>query len=362
MGTSLHTILLTPNACGADGISALSRQVVAALPGPLAVVSLHDEPESTLGGVEMFGASGSRARFCAAVARLAPQCSRETVVICCHVHLAPAARLLTYRAGRSVVMLCGIEAWVRLRATERWALAASDLVAISAYTAARFRDANPAFRQAEITVVHPGLPDDPSDCEPAGPAARAALIVGRMANDEAYKGHDLLIDVWPRVLARHPDAKLWVVGDGSDRVRLAEKAARAGLADAIVFKGRVDDRTRDSLYRQCRFFAMPSRDEGFGLVFLEAMRAGKACVGANGAASEIIRNGETGLLVDPADSRDVGEAILRLFDDDSLCEAFGAAGLALFRSRFTDTAFQIRLVRACAMVPAASTHGWTYSG
>ena len=89
--------------------------------------------------------------------------------------------------------------------------------------------------------------------------------------------------------SRHPDAVLAIAGDGDDRPRLEARVAALGITRAVRFLGRVDDDRLDELYRECRLFVMPSRDEGFGLVFLEAMRAGKPCIGGRGAASEIIR-------------------------------------------------------------------------
>jgi glycosyltransferase involved in cell wall biosynthesis len=179
-------------------------------------------------------------------------------------------------------------------------------------------------------------PDSPDDV--------AALIVGRMSASEAYKGHEELLRVWPRVVERHPRAQLWMVGDGDDRPRLEALAAQLGVAAAVTFTGRVDEVELGRRYGQCRFFVMPSRHEGFGLVFLEAMRAGKACIGAPGAASEIIQHGVTGLIVDPAAPDDLCAAIVRLFDEPSVCEAFGRAGAARFRSEFTDVRFAARFV------------------
>ena len=204
--------------------------------------------------------------------------------------------------------MCGIEAWVPVRPAERWAIAGGEVVAISQHTIDRFRAANPAFASTDVTVCHPGylrsrtrhvaLPTS-FECS-TGPTA---LIVARMSAAERYKGHDALLDIWPRLLSRHPDAVLAIAGDGDDRPRLEARVAELGVAHAVRFLGRVDDGRLDELYGQCRFFVMPSRDEGFGLVFLEAMRAGKPCIGGRGAASEIIEHGVTGLIVDP-DSRD----------------------------------------------------------
>jgi phosphatidylinositol alpha-1,6-mannosyltransferase len=348
----LGAVVVTPNACGADGISELTRQIAAALPAPLAIVSLHDADGADVNGIRVAGAGGHRARFCREVARLIPACSSETVVVCVHLHLAPAARLLMWRSARALTMLCGIEAWVPLRPAERWALAASRLVAISETTARRFRDANPRFRSARIAVVHPGLPDRAS-VVPAPIPPRTALIVGRMAADEAYKGHDALIEIWPDVIARYPDAVLWVAGDGTDRRRLESRVADLALGASVRFAGRVGRETLAGMYAGSSFFVMPSREEGFGFVYLEAMRAGKACIGASGAPAEIIVDGVTGLLVDPGSPTALRAAVLRLFHDDDARERFGKAGRARFLAQFTDASFQDRWARL--LEPAVAT-------
>ena len=150
------------------------------------------------------------------------------------------------------------------------------------------------------------------------------------------------------MLAVHPDAELCVVGDGTDRARLESRAEAAGLGASITFLGRVDDDTLARLYRQSRFFVMPSRDEGFGLVFLEAMRAGKACIGGRGAAAEIIVHGSTGLIVDPSDAGEIARAVTSLFDDPDACRRLGHAGQLRFQTMFTDAQFRSRLLDALA--------------
>jgi glycosyltransferase involved in cell wall biosynthesis len=286
---------------------------------------------------------------------VALHCDRDTIIVCSHVHLAPAARLMAWRGARVTYVLCGIEAWVPLRAAERWALSSGRIVAISAHTAHGFTDANRAFRDVAIEICHPGLPLRDGEIAET-PGNPAALIVGRMSARESYKGHEELLRVWPRVLERHPRAQLWMVGDGDDRPRLEALAAQIGVAAAVTFTGCVDDGELDRRYRNCRFFVMPSRHEGFGLVFLEAMRAGKACVGAPGAASEIIQHGVTGLIVDPRAPDDLCGAIVRLFDEPVTCAAFGRAGAARFRGEFTDARFAARFVPSApvsGLVPSA---------
>jgi phosphatidylinositol alpha-1,6-mannosyltransferase len=339
MSETLRSVLLTPNLLGADGVSCLARQIADALPQPLAVLSLHDPPYDDDGRVS---AGGSRPRFLLHATGLALRCRRETIVVCSHLHLAPVARAIAWRGGRVVYVLCGIEAWAPLRIVERAALRSGRLVAISSHTARGFREANRDFRDAAIDVCHPGLPPGRIDLT-AVASEPAALIVGRMAASESYKGHDQLLRVWPRVLSRHPEAQLWIVGDGDDRARLEALSAHLGIARAVTFTGRLSEQALEDRYRRCRFFVMPSRAEGFGLVFVEAMRAGKACIGGPGAAAEIIEHGVTGFIVDPDRGDELYDTVVRLFDEPALCGALGRAGASRFHSEFTDARFRARL-------------------
>ena len=360
--TPLRSIFVTPNLLGKDGVSTLSREVIGALPAPSLALSLHDSTDA--GGdwsrdLELHGARGSRLRFLFDIARAMPRVTPDTLVVCSHLHLAPAARVLSWRGRRPTIILCGIEAWVGLRPAEQWAISGGEIVAISQHTVDRFRAANPALASIDIAVCHPGLPARPHSSEMGEEVSPTALIVARMSAAERYKGHDALLDVWPDLLSRHPDAVLAVAGDGDDRLRLEARAAALGLTRAVRFLGRVDDCQLDELYRSCRLFVMPSRDEGFGLVFLEAMRAAKPCIGGRGAASEIIEHGVTGLIVDPDSRHELSAALERLYSEPDTCEQFGAAGRRRFLSSFTDDSFRARLRKVIGRRPlvelAAST-------
>lgn len=361
LGGGGRAIVLTPQATGADGVSAISRQVVAALAvtHQVAVWSLHDTRVPALPrGVAFHGAGSSRVAF-AARAMLERSVDSDTIVVALHAHLLPVALPLVRRGARLVAILLGIEAWKPLGALERAALRrAWKVAAISRHTVDRFRDANPACADRVVSVCHPGIPAaavSPGIIRGAEPAAldvaRArkagphpyALIVGRMSADERYKGHDQLLEIWPQVMRAVAGARLLIVGGGDDVARLREKAAGLGLGGNVVFTGAVDDERLADLYRNARVFAMPSRDEGFGLVYLEAMRAGRPCIAAHGAAEEVVVDGETGLIVDPEDKVGLRDALVRLLSDDDLCARMGAAGTARVAECFSDRAFAARL-------------------
>jgi len=104
-------------------------------------------------------------------------------------------------------------------------------------------------------------------------------------------------------------------------------------------------------YARCTAFVMPSRDEGFGFVFVEAMRAARACLGGRGAAAEIIRDGVTGVLVAPDDRAQLLEGIVRLLRDREATAAMGVSGRARFLDAFTEERFRDRFT---ALMPVAS--------
>src|SRR5262249_35830953 len=148
-----------------------------------------------------------------------------------------------------------------------------------------------------------------------------------------------LLDVWPAVRSAVPRARLIVAGDGDDRARLEAAAAARGLSDAVAFLGRVDDRTLAALYARAAFFVMPSTREGFGLVYLEAMRAGKPCIAVHGSADEIIRDGVDGLVIETGSTGTLARAIIRLFSQAGERDRMGRAARARVQQWFSEAAF-----------------------
>lgn len=339
----MPAVLLTPNYAGRDGISRLSRAIVEAVPGPVAVIALHDPVgrEDAGRGVVVIGCGGGTTRFVWQTTALGVKPGVRA--ICTHAHLTPAMRTLAWRGAETTLVLCGIEAWAPLSPLRRRAVGRVDrMLAISRHTVDGFRGAN-AWSEAPIAVCHPGVPDTARRRGAATDRAPEALIVGRMSSAERYKGHDALIELWPALLRDAPGARLRIVGGGDDRSRLQGRVAALGLGHAIRFAGEVDEAELEAMYAAASFFVMPSRHEGFGLVFLEAMRAGLACIGAPGAAAEIIEDRRTGYLADPQRPEQVLGALRRLFLDGDARARLGAAGRARFLEQFTDAHFAARL-------------------
>ena len=348
---SRPVVVLTPNLRGRDGISRLARLVTGTF-DEVTVLALH-EPSSqhTFGRAVVRGADGRSFRFVAAALRRAASADRHTVVIVTHLHLAPAALAFAARGASVTTILCGVEAWKPLSRPQRAALDRSArLVAISRFTRDGFVKANPYFAGRTVDVCHPGVETLPAtDRDPAGPPS--ALIVGRMAGDERYKGHDPLLEIWRDVATAVPGAILRIVGDGDDRPRLEHKATALDPGGQVMFLGRLDEDALQCEYQRCTAFVMPSRDEGFGFVFVEAMRAGRACVGSRGAADEIIINEDTGVIVEPDNRAQLLQSVVRMLRDRAAADAMGARGRSRFLQQFTDDRFRDRFT---ALLPVTS--------
>jgi glycosyltransferase involved in cell wall biosynthesis len=345
------------------GIASVSRCVARALDdetrcGRVARVdrvSLYDDPRrpppGPAVGVQRL-ARGSQARFAWQVFTTHRRW-RHDLVFFDLVGLARVARLPLpgLPPARYAIFAHGVELTAARRGTRAHALAGADrLLANSEFTARVLAEQHPGARDrirvvplcidpARVAAWQAEAPADP-------PREPAALIVGRMASAERYKGHDLLIEVWPEVRRAVPGAELWIAGGGDDVPRL-QALARARAGDAVHFVGRVSDAELAGLYRRASVYAMPSRREGFGLAWAEAMWFGLPCIGTSAdAAAEVIADGDTGRLVPWADAGALARALVELLAHPDAARRMGERGRQVARERFGYPRFRADLVRA----------------
>jgi phosphatidylinositol alpha-1,6-mannosyltransferase len=173
---------------------------------------------------------------------------------------------------------------------------------------------------------------------------RTVIIASRMNAEARDKGHDELLEAWPTILGRRPDARLAVIGRGDDVKRLETKANGLGLATSVRFTGSVSEATIDAMLAKAGGFALPSRAEGSGLSYLRAMRAGVPCIaGADDAGSEVVEDGATGMLVPGADRDALAQAVISLLGDSVRRRTMGEAGRARFEAHYTFASFRDRL-------------------
>jgi glycosyltransferase involved in cell wall biosynthesis len=165
---------------------------------------------------------------------------------------------------------------------------------------------------AKSQVIFNGV-DETVDEEPVELRFRRYVFaVGRVVRK---KGFDLLVDAFARVADRHPDVGLVIGGDGAERQELQARVRELGLYDRVVFPGLLTQAEVASLMRQAEVFVLPSRVEPFGIVALEAWRAGTATiVSSRGGAGEFVEDGVSGLVCDPLNADELSAAIGSLLD------------------------------------------------
>ena len=252
---------------------------------------------------------------------------------------------LVYAHGNDILrVLQG--AWPRQRTDLQ---AADRVVANSRYTAGLVEQAG--VDPHRIHVIYPGC-----DAERFRPRHVDPVLHGRLLGERTggpilltvgnlveRKGHDMIIQALPRVVARLPNVTCLIVGDGPYRGALDRLAREVGIRDHIVFAGRVDANDLPAVYALSDVFVMPSRVrpaecdvEGFGLVFLEANACGKPVIGGRtGGIPEAIVDGETGFLVDPESPADIGARLLTVLSDPDRAAEMGRRGRNRVRAQFS---------------------------
>jgi len=158
-------------------------------------------------------------------------------------------------------------------------------------------------------------------------------IVGVVARLEPEKGHQTLIEAWPEVLRRVPDAYLLIVGEGSRRDFLEQLAAAHKVAHRVIFTGRRDD--IPAVTAALDVAVLPSWREAQGLSILEAMALSRPVVASDvGGIPEMVEDGVTGLLVEHDNPTALANAIVRLLTDHAFADTIGRAGHDLVHDRF----------------------------
>jgi glycosyltransferase involved in cell wall biosynthesis len=215
----------------------------------------------------------------------------------------------------------GVEAWNLHRQLARLGLLKSDLIlAVSNYTRERLLKEHPL--KPEQVVVLPNT-IDPEAITP-GPKPdylmrrhaltvrdKVILTVARLAEPERYKGYDQILRALPAIRQEIPELKYILVGEGEDRARIETLIRELNVCDAVVLAGGVPQKELADYYNLCDVFAMPSKGEGFGIVYLEALVCGKPVLAGNSdGSSEPLQNGQLGTLVNVDDVAQIATGII----------------------------------------------------
>lgn len=239
------------------------------------------------------------------------------ILVCGHLHHLAIAHLAAFFNPRLKYYLVahGIEVWRPYHWIERRALlGAHRILCVSEYTRHQMLRFHPRLDPERLIVVpntlDPFVAAQDNVAPTATPFAQPRILtVSRLLSTDTYKGVDTMIEAMALIRGPLPLARLRIVGTGDDQPRLQALAAQLGISHAIDFLGTLSDEQLRAEYAACDLFALPSRKEGFGLVYLEAMTYGKPCLAARaGGAPEVIHD-EVGQLVDYGNIPDLAAAV-----------------------------------------------------
>lgn len=325
----------------------------------LDIMALSDDPSTVVDASYLSGSNytfrgfgGKRVRFALhalqAIAR-----GHYDLLLSGHVNLTPILMMPT-QGTRRITFIYGTDVWSRLPWHRRWPLAHTDMISISNWTARVATSAN-SLPAGRVRILHNCL--DPSfniggrsnGVPTSNAATKIVLTVSRLTPPDVSKGHRAVIRALPDVITRFPDVEYRVVGDGELRGQLEALGASLGVRDHIRFLGWLPEDELRREYANATVFAMPSSEEGFGFVFLEAMAHAKPVIaGIADAGPEVVGENEAGLLVDPHQPAQVSEALINLLGDASLRDRLGDAGRGRVQRLFQFEQFRTHLLRYVA--------------
>ncbi|PZO37507.1 MAG: glycosyltransferase [Pseudanabaena frigida] len=249
---------------------------------------------------------------------------KPKLVIITHLNFAPIAFILKKLIGtRYIAIAHGVEAWNIQNPLIKKSLHAANLIlAVSHFTRDRLCQEQ-GLSPDKVGVLHNTF--DPKNWEITTkpkyllekyrlrPEQKTILTVSRLVSSEQYKGYDHLLTAMPAICQTIPDVHYIIVGKGSDRDRIEKIIEQNNLKNYVTLAGFIPDEDLSDYYNLCDLFAMPSRREGFGIVYLEALACGKPVLGGNlDGAVDALCHGELGVLINPENPQEIAEAIIQI--------------------------------------------------
>jgi len=303
--------LVTEAHGGSGGIAQYNRDFLDAVSEcsrHLSVLSLSNiDAAGSDPNTSRMGFAGSRWRFVAAALTSAWR-DRPDIVFCGHINFSLLGWATSKLArARFWLQVHGIDAWAEPTRARRFGVVHADLItAVSRFTRKGLLDwsllspsrvrvlPNTVSERFSVALENEPPTPDVGALKRAGPTL---LTVARLSTGDRYKGIEEVLEALQSLRKRHPSIAYLIAGDGDDRVRLVRRAHELGVGELVNFLGRVDDAALPDLYRSADLFVMPSRGEGFGIVFIEAAASGTMSMGRDEDGSvDALQDGALGFV------------------------------------------------------------------
>ncbi len=255
---------------------------------------------------------------------------RPDLIITTHLNFTPVAYWLKRLLGIPYWTIAhGVEAWNIQRPAIKNALHdANRILAVSQYTRNRLLDEQ-KLDPTQISLL-PNTVDTTRFQIAAKPnyllqkygltpEQPIILTVSRLCSTESYRGYDKVLEALPMIRQFIPNVHYLIVGKGDDQARLERYIAQLNLQNSVTLAGFVPDEELCDYYNVCDVFAMPSKLEGFGIVYLEALACGRPVLGGNqDGAIDALCQGELGVLVNPDDAEEIAKNLIQILKGQHL--------------------------------------------
>jgi phosphatidylinositol alpha-1,6-mannosyltransferase len=293
----------------------------------ISVISLQDIssdiPSDIQEGIRFQSAQNNRIRFIIQVLKAAV---KADIIIFGHLNLAfPLIGILSFWKKKRLILIAhGIEVWNIRSILKSWCLKQFDQVlTVSNFTRGKIVSQGGIHKEV-VGILHNTLPNAivtttkiieiPKLKEQYGFTTDdfILLTVCRMSLGDRDKGYDKVITCMSEIVSMCPHVKYLLVGkaDIAEQKYLQTLINEKGLTQQVIFKGPVNDEQINDLYQIADCFIMPSKKEGFGIVFIEALSRGIPCIGGNKDGTvDALLNGEAGILIDPDNRAEIINAV-----------------------------------------------------
>lgn len=256
---------------------------------------------------------------------------KSQIVIISHINLYFIGVLLSIVPGKKIILVThGIEIWDKLPFFKKVFMQkiTSEILAVSRFTKIKISDNNNVdskkikvfpntFDPLISTKNNENTIDDLKEYFGIKDSQKIILTVSRMDNHDREKGYDKVLRCLPEVLKKHPDLKYIMIGKASpeEQKRLENIIDELNINRYVEILQNISEIELNNYYKICDLFVLPSKKEGFGIVFLEALSNGKPVIAGNKDGSlDPLVDGELGILVNPDSIKDITNAIIDVLD------------------------------------------------
>lgn len=257
------------------------------------------------------------------------QARQTDIIILGHINLAIIGLCIKYLFPSKKVLLIahGIEVWnIRSMVKKAFTIRVDCILAVSQFTADKIMAVNKSVHTTKISLFYNTLdpffnipivfekPDYLQKRYDLSPESKVILTIARLSNTEQYKGYDKVIQVMPQVLKAVPNAVYLLCGkyDVQEKARIEKLIIENSLEGKVIMPGFIADTELIDHYLLADVFIMPSKKEGFGIVFIEAMACGADVIAGNqDGSAEALLHGNLGTLVDPDNALEIEQALIQ---------------------------------------------------